>query len=60
MRARSWQDEAKEAITTSTLLTEAPLEDVLEAKREAEEAQRIKASLSKAAAKASADPFEID
>ena len=55
------QDDEKEAKTTSELLTEAPIEELLEAKAEAEEAQRLKASLSKAASKASSsDPWDFD
>ena len=42
------------------MLTEAPIEEVLEAKREEEEAQKLKASLSRAASRAAQDPWEID
>ena len=42
------------------LLEEAPLEELLEEKRAAEEKLRLKASLSKAASKAAQDPWEID
>jgi Skp family chaperone for outer membrane proteins len=52
------QDEAKEAHTTSTLLTAAPVEELLLAKREAEEKQRLKASLSRVANRAAQDPWE--
>ena len=56
----AWQDDAKEAVTTSELLEEAPIEELLEEKREAEEQQRLKASLSRAASKAAQDPWEIE
>ena len=45
-------DYDKEKYTTETLLTEAPVEEVLLAKQDLEEAQKAKASLSKAASKA--------
>lgn len=54
------QDDEKEAHTTSTLLTAAPIEELLEEKREAEEAQRLKANLSKAASKAAQDPWDFE
>ena len=52
-------DDAKEAYTTGTLLTEAPVEELLLAKRDLEEAQKVKASLSRAASKAAQqDPWD--
>ena len=43
------QDDAKEARTTSELLEEAPVEELLEAKREAEAAEKLKAGLTRVA-----------
>jgi hypothetical protein len=57
VRACDGQDDEREAQTTSTLLTEAPVEDILGAKRDAEEAQRLKTNLSRAASRAAADPL---
>ena len=51
-------DDEKEAITTTELLTEAPIEELLEAKREHEEAQKLKAQLSKNMRRAAADPWD--
>mmetsp|Transcript_44139 Transcript_44139/g.115993 ORF Transcript_44139/g.115993 Transcript_44139/m.115993 type:complete len:136 (+) Transcript_44139:56-463(+) len=42
-------DDAKEAHATTALLTAAPVEELLVAKREAEEAQKLKAGLSRVA-----------
>ena len=54
----AWQDDAKEATTTTELLTEAPVEELLAEKREAEEAQRLKSNLSRAATRAAGDPWD--
>ena len=51
------QDDAKEATTTTELLSEAPVEEVLEAKRKAEEEVKLKASLSR---KLQQDPWEVE
>jgi len=53
-------DEAKEAHTTTTLLTEAPVEELLLAKRDADEAQRLKVSLSRVANRAAQDPWDLE
>jgi len=53
-------DEAKEAQTIGTLLTPAPIEELLLEKRDAEEAQKLKASLSRAASRAAQDPWDLD
>jgi small nuclear ribonucleoprotein (snRNP)-like protein len=57
---RTPQDEAKEAQTIGTLLTPAPVEELLLEKRDAEEAQKLKASLSRAASRAAQDPWEFE
>ena len=44
--------------TTKELLTEAPIEELLEEKRQAEEALRLKANLSRAATRAAVDPWD--
>ena len=51
-------DDKKEAKTTKELLSEAPLEEILEAKREADEEQRVKANLTRAATRAAADLWD--
>jgi len=51
-------DEALEARTTTELLTAAPVEELLAAKREGEEALRLKANLSRAATRAAEDPWD--
>ena len=52
------QDDEKEAKTTTELLTEAPIEDLMEEKRAAEEQKRVKAALSRAVSKAANDPWD--
>ena len=54
----SAQDDAQEERTTKELLTEAPIEELLEEKRQAEEALRLKANLSRAATRAAVDPWD--
>lgn len=54
----SAQDEAKETHTTEVLLTRAPLEEVLAAKKEEEEQRKLKASLSRHMNNKSIDPWE--
>ena len=45
---------------TTEVLTEAPIEELMQAKAEAEEAQKIKNNLTKAVSRKAHDPFEID
>ena len=52
------QDDAKEETTTKQVLTEAPIDELLAEKREAEEALRLKANLSRAATRAATDPWD--
>jgi hypothetical protein len=54
------QDDAKDAHTTSKLLTAAPVEELLSLKREAEEAQRLKAGLSRVARSGMQDAWDLD
>ncbi|KOO53588.1 u6 snRNA-associated sm-like protein lsm1 [Chrysochromulina tobinii] len=54
------QDETKDAHTTSKLLTAAPVEELLSLKREAEEAQRLKAGLSRVARSGMQDAWDLD
>jgi len=53
-------DETKDAHTTSKLLTAAPVEELLSLKREAEEAQRLKAGLSRVARSGMQDAWDLD
>ena len=54
------QDEKKEIVTTTELLTEAPLQDLLEEKAQSDDALKLKASLSKAASRAFQDPWDLE
>jgi len=54
------QDDTKDAHTTSKLLTAAPVEELLSLKREAEEAQRLKAGLSRVARSGMQDAWDLD
>lgn len=53
-------DDAKEAKTTTELLTEAPVEDLLAAKREAEDSARLKSNLSRVARSGATDSWDLD
>ena len=52
------QDDDQEARTTSELLTEAPVEELLVEKRDAEEAARTKENLNRVIKRAVADPWD--
>lgn len=54
------QDDAKEKHTTTELLSEAPVEDLLREKREAEESQKLKASLARVARSGVQDTWDLD